>query len=72
MSDTKIQIFYTEQNLSDRKSTRSGMTYLSADRMSDKFKKFSRSLKLTTDKQTNKQTGQKKYAPDHSIHVQHA
>ena len=28
---------------------------------------LSRRLKLTTDKQTNKQTGQKQYAPDHSV-----
>ena len=29
--------------------------------------KLQRRLKLTTDRQTNKQTGQKQYAPDHSI-----
>ena len=29
--------------------------------------KLQRRLKLTTDRQTEKQTGQKQYAPDHSI-----
>ena len=29
--------------------------------------KLKQRLKLTTDRQTNKQTGQKQYAPDHLI-----